>query len=598
MAQYGQQAVAWANSRRTLVLILLGAIVAVILLYVVAVLVAGDGIRPGTTVAGVSIGRLSEQEAIDKLNSTVGAVASKPLILRIGDQDVQVNPAEAGLTFDAAATVASASGRTLNPFTLLSELLSSNDLTPVTVVDQSALDAQLESVATTLNTPPKEPTLVVVDKKPESTPGEEGLTVDAAAAGSAMKAAFMEKRKPITVDIVPAPPTVSADGVKKAKDLVRTALNHPVFVKAGNIKVKIPTSAIAKALSFTVKDGALVPVLDGAILHEAVAYDLVDVEAQGRDATLKIVDGNPVVVPEKVGKGISNDELSTQVATVLGNEPPHRKVAVSMGTRDPLVTAEQLSSLGVKEEISSFTQNFPYAAYRVQNIGEAARRINGTLLLPGDTFSMNDTIKERTEANGYTVGFVIGEGGVFAEELGGGVSTATTTMWTAAFFAGMERVFTQAHSIYISRYKAGLEATVAWGSFDMQFKNNTPYAVYITTKMTNTSMTATFWSTKIYSKIVAEFSEKKDLKPFPTMYDKSKKCLGQSGMKGFTIDVDRVFYKDDVEVKRETITTNYKPAPEVICGKDPDRPLKPTKPGAGGDPIPQPTSDTAVPTPG
>ena len=60
-----------------------------------------------------------------------------------------------------------------------------------------------------------------------------------------------------------------------------------------------------------------------------------------------------------------------------------------------------------------------YAAYRVQNIGEAARRMNGTLLMPGDTFSLNDTIKERTEKNGYTVGFVVGAGGVFAEDLGG-----------------------------------------------------------------------------------------------------------------------------------------------------------------------------------
>ena len=597
MAQYGQQAVAWANSRRTLVLICSGVAVVVIVLYVLAILLAGDGVKPGTRVAGVSIGGLSEQAAIDKLNSTVGDRANKPLVLRVGDQDIEVNPAEAGLNFDAAATVAPATGRALNPFTLLQEFTTGADLAPVTLVDQGALDAQLKSVVSTLNKPPREPTILVVDKKPVVTPGEDGLTVDVATAGAAMKTAFMEKRSPITVDIVPAPPTVTPDGVKKAKELIRIALNHPVFVKAGPTKMKIPTSAIARALSLTVQDGALVPVLDGAVLHAAVASHLVDLESEGRDATIKIVDGNPVVLTEKVGKGISNEELATQVASVLGKQPPLRKVTVSMGVRDPLVTAEQLTTLGVKEEISSFTQNFPYAAYRVQNIGEAARRINGTLLLPGDTFSMNDTIKERTEANGYTKGFVIGEGGIFAEELGGGVSTATTTMWTAAFFAGMERVFTQAHSIYISRYQAGLEATVAWGSFDMQFKNDTPYAVYITTRMTNTSMTATFWSTKIYSKIVAEFSEKKELKPFPTLFDKSKKCLGQSGMKGFVIDVDRVFFKGIEEVKRQTITTMYRPAPEVICGKDPDRPIRPSKPGTIPNPTPQPTSDTAVPTP-
>ena len=192
---------------------------------------------------------------------------------------------------------------------------------------------------------------------------------------------------------------------------------------------------------------------------------------------------------------------------------------------------------------------------------------------------MNDAMKERTEKNGYTVGFVVGAGGVFAEDLGGGVSAATTTVWTGAFFAGLERVSTQAHSIYISRYQPGLEATVAWGIFDMKFKNDTPNAVFITTAMTDTSMNVTFWGTKVYDEIKAEFGPKENIVPFTTIFDKSKTCLGQSGMDGFTIDVDRVFMRDGQEVKRETITTNYRPAPKVKCGKKPKPGQEPGVPG-------------------
>jgi vancomycin resistance protein YoaR len=191
--------------------------------------------------------------------------------------------------------------------------------------------------------------------------------------------------------------------------------------------------------------------------------------------------------------------------------------------------------------------------------------------MPGETFSMNDTIKERTEANGYTVGFVVGEGGVFDEQLGGGVSAATTTVWTGAYYAGLERVDTRAHSIYISRYKPGLEATVAWGLFDMKFRNDTPNAVFITTGMSNTSMSVSFWGTKEYDKVEAEFGERTNIRKFATIYDDSDKCLGQAGVDGFTITVDRVFYKDGKEVRREPMTTVYKPAPEVICGKKPDK---------------------------
>jgi hypothetical protein len=103
----------------------------------------------------------------------------------------------------------------------------------------------------------------------------------------------------------------------------------------------------------------------------------------------------------------------------------------------------------------------------------------------------------------------------------------------------------------------------------MSFTNTSPYGVFITTKMTNTSMTVNFWSTKVYDEVKAEFGPRTNVKPFATIYDKSEKCLGQGGSEGFDIDVDRVFYKDGAEVKRETISTAYRPAPKVICGKKP-----------------------------
>jgi len=87
--------------------------------------------------------------------------------------------------------------------------------------------------------------------------------------------------------------------------------------------------------------------------------------------------------------------------------------------------------------------------------------------------------------------------------------------------------------------------------------------------MTNTSMQVNFWSTKVYDEIKAEFGPKTNIKPFATIYDKSEKCLGQSGSEGFDIDVDRVFYQDGAEVKRETFSTAYRPAPKVVCGKKP-----------------------------
>ncbi len=558
-----------SDAARKLILIGLAVVAILIALYVAAIVVTGGGVRAGTTVNGVNIGGLSREEAVSALEDSVGKVAAKPLKVRAGEQQLQVDPVAAGLTFDAEATVEQASGRTLNPFAMIGSLAGTHQLDPVITVDSAKLTSQVAQLATAVDEPPVEPTISVTKKGTKVQAGKPGLALDQSAMAAELTNAFMLARKPIAAPIVTAEPVISKAAVDEATSLARTAVSAPVRVDAAGTVATIPPAAIAHALNFVPEGDHFTPTLDGAVLHEAIAKQLKGVETKGSNATFTIVKGKPVVVPSVVGNGVSDDELSSKVLTVMGNSEPNRAVAVTMGVREPELTTEQAQALGVTERISTFTQKFPYAAYRVQNIGQAAKYINGTLLLPGETFSLNDTIKERTEKNGYTVGFLIGPGGVFAEDLGGGVSASATTTWTGAFYAGMEPKHVQAHSIYISRYQAGLEATVGWGLFDMSFTNTSPYGVFITTKMTNTSMTVNFWSTKVYDEIKAEFGPRTNIKPFTTIYDKSEKCLGQEGSEGFDIDVDRVFYKDGAEVKRETISTAYRPAPKVVCGKKP-----------------------------
>lgn len=146
------------------------------------------------------------------------------------------------------------------------------------------------------------------------------------------------------------------------------------------------------------------------------------------------------------------------------------------------------------------------------------------------------------------------------------VSSCTTAVWTAAFFAGMEPVQVRAHSIYISRYAPGLEATVAWGVFDMKFRNTTPYAVLITARTTNTSMTVQFWGTRQYDKIKAVFGPRTQVTPYTTITDTGPSCLGQEGSDGFRIDVERRFVNDRVVVRSDVFTTAFKPSPRVVCG--------------------------------
>ena len=481
--------------------------------------------------------------------------------------------------------------RGFNPFSVISDLTGSLEIEPVILVDQDLLSQSVVSIADAVSLKPIEPKLSVTQKNISLTQGSDGLEVDRVELGTQIIAAAPKPRSMIEAPIKVMPPRVSAANAIKAETLAKQAVANPVNIVVKDVQAVIDPETIAQALSFTIQGNQLSPELNGALLYASIANELKRVETPGRNASFKIENGSPVVVPSVVGEGVSDAQLATSVLGVLSAPGSDRSVSVALGTRDPEITTLEAQQLGINEKLSSFTQDFVYAPYRVTNIGQAAKYVNNTILMPGETFSMNDTIRERTVENGYTVGTIIGPGGVFEEALGGGVSAATTAVWTAAFFAGMERTDTRAHSLYISRYQPGLEATVAWGVFDMKFTNNLSRAVLIKTKMTNSSMKVTFWGTKEFDSIEAEFGERVNVNKSKKIVKRNKKCVAQSGIEGFTITVNRVFIKDGQEVKREPMTTIYRAGPNIVCKKKKKEPKPEVIDPSGVN------SDDAVPTP-
>jgi vancomycin resistance protein YoaR len=389
--------------------------------------------------------------------------------------------------------------------------------------------------------------------------------------------------------VILEPAVTNAEAEEFVAGPATVAVSAPVTVEVEDIAPQVPPEAIAEATHYLVEGEALVPQIDGALLHEWIAPELKPVEEPGNNATFQIDSSNvPVVVPSRVGRGVSDEVLAAAVGNAMFEQGDARVAPAPVTVRDPSLTTEDALELGVIEEISSFTQQVSYVDYMAHNLALASEYINGTLLLPGDVFSMNKTTENRDPENGYMEGWVIGPGGIFQKALGGGLSAATTTVWSAAFYAGLEPVQVQAHSIYISRYVPGLEATIAWDGFDMKFRNNTPYGVFITAESDETSMTVRMYSTKIYTTIDAEVGERYGITPNGKIYNESPECSPQTGGPGFTIDVDRVFYDGDVEVERETFTTTYNPAPQVVCGPKPDK-NKDKDEENGGDPSPTPS---------
>jgi vancomycin resistance protein YoaR len=548
--------------------ICLGSVLVLAAFYVGLGLWTNSRVPLQTVVAGIDVGGMDHASAEQAVERAASA-AQEPMRLTTPESDFEIVPADAGINVDVNATVSQIANGGWMPVDILDWFYGSQDIAAVTAVDQPLLTGYVSNLADQLLEPAREPVLEFVGVTPTVRDGRVGRRLNASQTEDALVTQFLRPRTTIPAPFETDPPQVSAAALQRAQLAAQQFIGQGVTFSSGGATGTLSRRVLARSISFENANAAITTVVDGNLIRDRLLKRYPEFETPGTNAAFRIRKGVPTIVPSRSGTTVDPVDISRLVASAVTEYPPGGVVELARIPLEPELTEADAAGLGISERLSSFTQAFPYAAYRVQNIGQAARYIDGTILMPGETFSMNDTIKERTVANGYTVGIVIGPGGVFSEDLGGGVSAAATATWTAAFFAGMERVETRAHSIYISRYQPGLEATVAWGIFDMRFRNDTPNAVLITAKTTNTSMTVRFWGTPLYDEVLADFGPRTNVRPYSTIYDSSAGCLGQSGMAGFDIDVDRVFMQNGAEADRETISTSYRPAPAVICRSSP-----------------------------
>jgi vancomycin resistance protein YoaR len=282
------------------------------------------------------------------------------------------------------------------------------------------------------------------------------------------------------------------------------------------------------------------------------------------DARFEVAGGAVTVVPSVDGTGIAPAHLAEQLMTVLTHPAP-RTLSAELGPIHANLTTEKALALGVKEEIGSFTTIIGNAQSGI-NIRLVAEKVDGALVMPGETFSLNTFTGPRGTAQGYVPAGVI-SGGKFTTAVGGGISQFATTMFNAVFFAGLEDVHHQPHSYYISRYPAGREATVYEGQIDLQWKNDSDTGVYVDTAWTPGTINVTFYGTKRYD-IQSISGDRVNIRE-PAVEEKADDgdCQPQAGAQGFDITVTRVF-KDlhsGAEVKRENFRTHYAAEPIIRC---------------------------------
>ena len=566
------------RERKGVWLALAGVLVLLAALYAAGVFFLGARIPAGTEVAGVDIGGLSRDDARARLGDAVSELEEQPIRLVNGEQHIDVVPSNAGLGIDVDATVAEAGGaRTWNPVQMVDVLFGSEDVAPVPDVDTEALEAQLAEVAGRFDTEvvEAEVTFTAAGTQKVTRP-ESGISVDTDGAADALTTAFLEGETSVDLPVTEVDPAVTSGELEKAlRDVATPAVSAPITLELADQTAKLHVPRYAPALSLRVEGSELVPVFDVDRLDRGLEQLKEDVGSEPVDAAVELRGGRPVVVPDEPGLALRADEVADSILPVLTETGGERRAEVGTDVAEADFTTADARALRIKEKVSSFVTYYPHADYRNINQGRAAELINGTVLKPGETFSFNETVGERTEENGFVPGFIISNG-VFQEDLGGGVSQVVTTTYNAAFFAGLEDVEHKPHSFYIDRYPLGREATVAWPTVDLKFRNNTPNGVLIeawvvdSTPSSEGQMHVRMWSTK-YWDIEAGVSGRYNLTEPGTRYDPSDTCVATVGYGGFDVDVKRFVRRvgSSELLRTEVDHVTYTPADTVICSAPP-----------------------------
>lgn len=543
-------------------------------LYGVAYAVAGDNVPQRTTVLGIDISGLTKEDAVAKLTSELSTRAAEPVQLVAEGKEAELDPATAGLAIDYPATVDAAGGRTLNPVGLWRFYFGAGDLQPVITVDDAALTAALDEAAPTFAQEPTSASVAYKETKVVLTEAKTGLALDEPATTATIKAEWGGLPTQIEATVATAEPAVStATAQTVVKEYAEPAVSANIIAKTEKGDITITPKMIAGATTFEANGSELVANTSAKDLLKAMQPKIKKLKlTEAKDATFTFSGGKPQIVESKNGVTIDEKTVEEQIIPIVP-KTEGREVTLELVTKKPEFTTADAKKLGIKEVTGEFTTYFPDTAYRNNNLPRAAKALNGTLIKPGETFSFNEVVGERTVARGYMAGGAICPGNVICQQLGGGVSQVATTTYNAFFFSGLKHITHQPHTLYFDRYPAGRESTIDWGHIDVSFYNDSDYGVYIQgygipgSNGNNGTVTIRVWSTKVYD--VKSSDLVKTNYDYPkTVTSTAADCEPLSGNTGFDVNYKRLWYKNGKLVKSEPYFWRYAKVDNVVCKDD------------------------------
>lgn len=577
---------------------ILGVLVAVLaLVFVVDRMTDGGEVLADVDVAGVSLGGLSERQALEEVRRLEDTLLTTAMPTIVGGHTFDLMPADIGFDVDETAIVDQAlaigrNGHLGSQFAWWAGQFTEDTVRleiPYTY-DGGALAATIERWEREgLADPPFPGDVWVEDRQIKYLYPRAGTGIQTDTAVAAIDAALADvSRAPVALQTRFIEPRLTAVDIDRVVAEARALVEDDVTLREDTLGkvVVIPQETLIGALAIRRDDEGEIPEFTmrfraGTILEYVAGFrTYLETEPTDADLVVDVETDEVTIVPSTPVREPDPGQVplvAWQAAHAATRSAP---LPYRDGREADFSTADA-EALGVKGLIAEFTTHHNCCENRVINIQLIADATDGAWIYPGEVFSLNEHVGQRTAAKGY-----LPAGAIIAGELkccdhpiniGGGTSQWTTTLYNAVFFAGLEDVNHTPHSIYFSRYPEGREATLGWTEPDLEFRNNTENLVIIKATHTDTSITAKIYGDNGGLEVEAGLSDRYNYtgvrrvrRPNPDVPECTEDVV-QTGSGGWSVDIYRYITHPDGSQTEEMWTWHYTGGFNII-EYNPDKP--------------------------
>ena len=505
----GFRAVLWAVAAALVVAIAVG------------LLFAGPSGRlaPGTRVAGVAVGGLSPRAATKLLAARQAELAGVPVAFTAGGRMFRITAREVGVGRDWSAAVDEAERNgggfgVFRGYRRLDLKLFPQDVAPRTYAYGAAVDYELRRIAAAVDRPERSASLLRTGLHVSVAPGSTGLALDTAAARAVVIEALASfSRSPVVLPLERRPPPTTVADLLPVQRVATQVVSAPVSLTLGGRTWTVPRWRLASLLQLPTGSSTRLT-LSGAAADAYFSGLRRRVNQPARNATWAPEAGGKVrVVPAVAGREL---DLETSAARLLAaaERTQDRTAALAFDVVVPARSTAEAQAMRIGGTVGSYETIYGGDPNRIHNVQLVARLIDGKLIAPGATFSFNQATGARSAAKGFLTAPVIIDGEL-STGLGGGVCQVSTTVFNAAYVAGLPITARTNHALYISHYPLGRDATVDYPDVDLRFVNDTGHWLLLRTFVGPDELSVVLYGTPTHRRVVTIASPLKVVSPAP-----------------------------------------------------------------------------------